>query len=251
MPHHSIRIENQYIAQLTVHNSELQRIDIKLDLNSYTYKLGHLDAPLYKLIQPLSPDDAWEISVLPQGNYLPSEVVSPVTDLLQGWLANDSLSLTASLISSLPMGEYIIVRSPLRPRRQEFIVLGNERVSAPKTSATLFEDNNVYSYVWCKAQVQQGQTQPPLIGVPILNYGGDSSITRTLGVHFFSFFSERSDAAKVQEPEARRYTTLIIPKTSDLVIDNVWSSDGPEKWRREGAKKFANQCCGGTAYFDS
>jgi hypothetical protein len=70
---YTISIESSNIAQLNIIHTQEPRISLVHDLHMRTYDVGYVDAPIFRLNQPFSPDDAWKIDLLPRGRYLEAE----------------------------------------------------------------------------------------------------------------------------------------------------------------------------------
>jgi hypothetical protein len=241
LPDYSITIESPSLAQLTVLHARDPQISLTPNLHKRTYNVGYVDAPLFRLNHPFSPDDPWRIDLLPRGRYLEARREKrdyKLIGAIRSWLPPEMLDTSDQLFSSLPAGQYILVRVPLRPSRTETIILGNRRVTAPHNVSTISELKNTYSYIWSTGSPNGPRL--PLLGVPILNYSGESSITRTLGVHFFSL------APPIVQPELERLGhrdhLLVVPKSQKMAIDNVWSETASNEWYEYGARKFANRC---------
>jgi hypothetical protein len=120
------------------------------------------------------------------------------------------------------------------------MILGNRRVATPTNVFTLIEQDNTYSYAWSTSPLRGSRFRLPLLGIPILNYSGESSVKRTLGVHFFSLSPPQQSGANPPDDE---FPFLIIPRSQEMAIDNVWSKHALSEWHNSGARIFAARCC--------
>jgi hypothetical protein len=188
------------------------RLGLVVDRRQQRYSVGILDAPRYRLTQPFSPDDGWRIELAPNG------------------------ALVDALLDMLPAGSYFVVRSPRRPIDAPKILLGNEWVEPQANLRVLHDDSPVYALVVGAERDAPPALNQPLLGIPILNYVGESWMH---GVWFLQL------AASVT-PDPGGDLVLIIPTTGELVLDNlgflVPDDEARVRWRDSEAEAFARWC---------
>lgn len=233
-------VRSSEMAQLNIKTSRQPSLDLDINLNQLAYRFGYVGAPLFFLKQPHSPDERWFIESIPNGKKMTlddNKKLDEISHEMQSWMLESKILDGWNLPLSLPPGEYLLIKSPLVCKITSTIVLGNEKVLTPSNVLTLRErqDMGEYAYVWGAGEVATLCTHVPLIGIPILNYCGESSIHSTVGVNFFSMLGVCTHSKNnIQEG-----VLLVIPILSSLVIDNVWSEEGIKKWAENGAATFA------------
>ena len=150
------------------------------------HDLGIAGQPCFRLTQPLSPDDAWDVYPMPQS--------APLRDLE----------------AELPAGEYVEVRTYRTPQPGSMVLLGNELVDYGPGMVTLLHEDGFYVGIVGRDRMRRPDLSGPLLAVVVLNYDG-SSLTQ--GVLLFSCFEPAVGSSDG--------LTLIIPATGPLVLDNL------------------------------
>lgn len=236
------------IARLTI-SQPVSSFGLTVDPRLRKHQLGFRDGPLYELEQPFSPDDGWEIVPRPLGRLVEELWIDdPHNDLEErcaAWASGSRATRGHGLLGLLPLGTYLLVRSPRRPIETGRILLGNKFVAARPSMRVLRDDKPVYALVTGPQPRSSPSLDQPLLGLVVLNYVGDSWMH---GVLFFEFAAPVADAS-VGDGEL----LLIIPVEGEMIFDNMgfFSAADEEvsrmRWRDEFSGGFARWCAGETA----
>ena len=208
------------------------------------HEVGVHGAPRWKLRQPLSPDDAWELETLPTGKLLSAKRTVPeeLEWAYLTWAEGTRAESGAAVLWALPPGRYLLVRSGRALRAEPQVLLGNERVAAPANARVLIDERPFYGLALGHHPAAAPGTASPLLGVAVLNYVGSWTMS---GVLFFDCVPRQGDA--VAEPSGD--LVLVVPAQGDLVIDALaefsakHSAQSMDDWARGGALRFAEALC--------
>jgi hypothetical protein len=129
------------------------------DSKTQVHQLGYRDGPLYRLMQPYSPDDAWAVAPLPSGKFFQDsgEAGQEQEQPWRQWLDGSVATRGQGLLQVLPQGEYLLVRTGRPLHRIERVLLGNELVPATPNIFGLREKKPVYSCVIGSRQDEKPQ----------------------------------------------------------------------------------------------
>lgn len=163
------------------------------------HTLGFPDAPRWRLDQPLSPDEGWKVTALPEGRLLDPDPGGP-------WSA-------APLLPLLPDGEYLLVDAAVRPTQGGF-QLGNERVAPDESRRVLIDVPELFAGVVGASPGAGPDTSGPLLGLAVLNYDGCSSMP---GLLFFPVHAPGGRGTGLR---------LVVPTAGALVFDNLRGCGG-------------------------
>jgi len=211
------------------------------------YQLGLHTAPLYQLVQPLSPDDRWVIepkssgALLPQAPSADSSSTRELSDYAR-WAAGSRAEHAQALLHALPAGSYWLLRCARPTQVVPQMLMGNELVAATPNIQLLRDEPPVYSCVIGPHLALAPDLNQPLLAVVILNYVGASWLHCAC---FFQFVSPEPAAGGAQ-----RDAVLILPREGELVIDNLgfFSAENElesrRRWREDLAVEFALWCSG-------
>jgi hypothetical protein len=243
-PEIEFRVMTRQLARLKVTRAG-GSFGLTTDSKTQVHQLGYRDGPLYRLVQPYSPDDAWAVEPLPSGKGFQDPVGTGHGQTLpwRQWLDGSMATRGQGLLQSLPQGEYLLVRTARPPHRIERVLLGNVLVPATPNIAGLREKKPVYSCVMGPRRDEAPPLDQPLIGLAVLNYTGSS---RMQGVLFFSFVG----APRGNPPPTGTDGVLCIPLDGELVVDNMGFFSRSEeeasrrRWREELAPQFGDWCAG-------
>ncbi len=188
------------------------------------YKIGKKDSPLLFLEQPFSPDDAWNIKINANGEYISDKLSIPkiIEEEYLSWIAKSNIG-GEGIIGVLPTGSYLLLRCSKHPIRTEKVLLRNELVTAPYNTWVLNETKPIYMCIIGDNKESSPKLNQPLIGVSILNYVGNSSMH---GVIFFPYIN-----SSVENFVNEKDLILIIPMQGELVINAMeyFSSEEEKK----------------------
>lgn len=233
------------IARLTI-TEPASSFGLTLDRKLQNHQLGFRDLPLYRLEQPLSPDDAWEVVPNPAGRLVEdawrAELGNDIEKRYTAWAAGCRATYGLSLLGLLPAGTYLLVRSPRQPVEAARILLGNERVDARPSMRVLRDHRPVYALIAGPRPEAPPSLNQPLLGLVVLNYVGASWMH---GVLFFQFA-----VPSVDDAANNGDLLLIVPVEGEMIIDNMgFFSEADEKlsrerWRDDLSGGFAHWCAG-------
>ncbi len=230
-------------ALFTAYSETLAELRVTGDEGSITVRrdgdllyIGEPGRPVFCLEHP-DPDDAW--GVYHEEN--PRFVAGGWPDEAGvAWLKGSAARRGLGLIDRLPAGDYILVRSDLKARAVQHLLMGNELVERPIWGAQLLADADLRVNVFGAAADRPPTLQQPLLGAPILNLAN-----RLTGIFFF----EMAPAA-TPEAEARVEAddlVLVVPRVGPLVLNTMepFSADrhriALDEWARDGASQAANR----------
>jgi hypothetical protein len=217
---------------------------LAVDPQKQVHHLGYREAPLFRLEQPFSPDDAWSMTPLPGGRFVPAQqdVGQKLDPAYLDWLHGSAVRRGREIPWLLPPGSYLLVRTAHPLNKVQSVMLGNEMVPATPNIRVLREQKPVYSCV-LGAQLQEPPVlDHPLVGLAVLNYDGSS---RRQGMLFFS-----SMGPAPRPMPAGQELVLIVPLEGSLVLDNMgaFSAESElqsrQRWKETLAHEFAAWCTG-------
>jgi hypothetical protein len=204
------------------------------------HDVGMYGAPRWRLRQPMSPDDAWDLETLPQGRLLPAG--SPVPEQFEWsyltWADGSRAESGAAVLQALPPGRYLLVRSGLEPQPAPRVLLGNEWVPSPPNTRVLLDKRPFYAMLTGPDSGRPPVTVHPLVALIALNYVGDSHVHAAL-------FFDGATPEQTTAPAAAGDLVLVIPVTGELVVDTMaefsaeLSARAKATWRDTGARQLA------------
>ncbi|ATB39456.1 hypothetical protein CYFUS_004900 [Cystobacter fuscus] len=232
---------SRQVARLDV-NRLTSPFGLTVDPRTQIHHLGYHEAPLFRLEQPFSPDDAWGVEPLSSGRFVRAqpEAGQKLPQAYLDWLRGSAVSRGLEIPWSLPPGSYLLVRTARPLHKVQKVLLGNELVPATPNIRVLREQKPVYSCVVGARLQEPPVLDQPLIGLSVLNYDGS---TRQQGMLFFS-----SVEAAPHGLPAGQELVLIVPLEGQLVFDNMgfFSAKGEvesrRRWKEELAHEFVTWC---------
>ena len=192
----------------------------------------------WRLRQPMSPDDGWEVETLPGG----APPLAPAPEGLEWayltWAEHSRAESGAEILAALPPGRYLLARSDREPQPADRVLLGNEWVPSRPNQRVLYDEPPFYGLVIGPDPDRPPATTAPLVGLVALNYTGGSAVHATL-----YFTGDPTEAATGD-------LVLVIPVTGELVVDAMaeFSAERSEQdrqaWRDTGAHALARLLTG-------
>lgn len=207
------RVELEGPAHVILDTSDPQQI----------HRFGDPFAPLYSLQQPFAPDEGWQITPSHTGRYLDEQSVAgpALMRSLQEWTRGEHLPRGSGLITLLPAGHYLLVRSQLPPTPTNLIYFGNEAIPAAPHMAQLVNGKEpVYGIVVSSPADTTPCFDQFFLGVVVLHVTGISwaEVEKHPHQHSVFFFSCLSP---VQEHSPMHDYVLVVPESGNLMIDNL------------------------------
>lgn len=204
-------IESEQSACLHVRNS---RNDFGIFSKSTDdYSIGFQDAPLFEINHSLV-EERWYIDALPNGRHIPHQDVC-FDENVQAWLM-DSCCTDFSIFSSLPDGQYRLIKTDRKIIPADKILYGNEWEDSPENMMIFegFKDNDFQKYYPLVVGNDVGRapvTSQPLLCVVLADYG--IVWEGATGFVFLSFAQDECTA-----PQEKK-TLLLIPYSASFTID--------------------------------
>jgi len=143
---------------MIVHFSEVSRRKALLELegnrNSFglvrnpvqRHGLGLREAPRFRVTQPFSPDDGWRFEPHEPARDVP-DTWSPGSELergLMGWVKGSAAKRGLSVLTALPRGRYLLLRSGRRPVASERALMGNDLLLRPPNVLVLRQEEPLF-----------------------------------------------------------------------------------------------------------
>lgn len=234
---------SRQLARLEV-NRLASPFGLAVDPRKQIHHLGYHEAPLFRLEQPFSPDDAWSVTPILGGRFAPAQqdVGQKLDPAYLDWLRGSAVCRGLEIPWLLPPGNYLMVRTARPLNKAQRVMLGNEMVPATQNIRVLREQKPVYSCVFGAQRQAPPVLDHPLVGLAVLNYNGSTQMQGML------FFSTMEPAARPMP--AGQELVLIIPLDGALVLDNMgfFSAESElqsrQRWNETLAHEFAAWCTG-------
>jgi hypothetical protein len=232
---------SRQVARLDV-NRLNSPFGLTVDPRTQVHHLGYHEAPLYRLAQPFSPDDAWSVEPLTSGRFVRAqqEVGPKLDQAYLDWLRGSGVCRGLEIPWLLPPGSYLMVRTDRPLNKVQSVLLGNEMVPATPNIRVLREQKPVYSCVFGAHPQVPPVLDQPLVGLAVLNYDGS---TRRQGMWFFSCVETAPRGTT-----AGQELVLMIPLEGQLVFDNMGffsaesEAESRKRWKETLAHEFVTWC---------
>lgn len=165
-----------------------------------------------------APDEGWEVEVhdlTTTAPPLPAEIDRRYREFASGSAAAEG----GAALGALPPGHYWLVRSPRRPARCRYVVLGNQRYDAQEHQRLLLEGDPFHQATVIGPSGRAPRLDRPLLGLALSGYGGVSE-NGTLAFVPFGL-----DEGEEVQGAAQADLILVLPTTGPLVLS--WLDDEP------------------------
>lgn len=183
------------------------------------HSFGVEGRPRYRMEQPLSPDDAWSVSVDLRGklaNALPPLERGEADEAIEAWLGHRLKDRSRRLLGALPEGRYALVQVARPAHVADRILLGNESVEMPPNALEIGYAPPFYAAVFGAFLHTQPALGNLLVAIVLLQYTGHSTLD---GAWLFDLAG--SDAV----PHSTGEMLVVVPLESPLVIDALYHYD--------------------------
>lgn len=191
--------------------------------------------------------DAWRIDPVPAGCAADPDPVAeepdPEVERAYGaWAAGTRAETEHGVLRTLPPGRYLLVRSSLRPRWTQTVVLGNEHVPRPPHIAVLLDGPDHFAVAVGPSAEHPPDFGAPLVGVVSLEYAASST---TVGVLLFAGVAAAPESAVPPDGDL----VFVVPVTGPLVGVLEAGAEPPSAaavaaWARTGAPRLVTALTG-------